>query len=119
MSSIPLHDDPKRAGVFDPWGIESTTLGVLLVSCNVTHSIYSVEAKTGAVELIAGSGDKTRSGYVDGDALREARFKGTFGLLLNESEACLYVADRYNCVVRVFDVDPCLIATPHYRLETH
>ena len=89
----------KLSRAIRPFGIASTPSGVLLVTCQNTHSLYAVWPATGQCERIAGTGQK--GGVKDGAAL-SAVFHWPWSVAIDASESCAYVSEYGNhCIRRV------------------
>ncbi len=96
-----------------PWGIDCTPSGHLIVSCAHTNSIYSVDPRTGDLELLVGSGLRTR-GFTDGSG-SAARFNSPLDLVVSDSGRCAYVADKQNNRIRRMKVLSRLFRTARNR----
>ncbi len=78
----------------DPWGIHvcrNTNRGLLIVSCRMTHCLYSVDPHSAKVQRIAGKPNEV--GMADGPAKSHARFTDLRALVVSDSERCAYVVD--------------------------
>ncbi len=86
--------------VANPYGIDRTPTGHLVVSSINTSSIYCVDPSTGDVRLLTGPGT-VASGFVDGPN-QQARFHSPRSIVVIDTERCAYVTDFLNgCIRRV------------------
>ncbi len=85
---------------FDPWGIDATPSGHLIVSCCNTQTIYSFDPRTCEHAVLAGPGVTYDSaGYTDGSG-PDARFDRPFALVVAEHERCVFICDTGNEFLR-------------------
>jgi hypothetical protein len=86
-----------------PHAIVCTPLGVLILSCTRTHSLYAVHPSIGELERVAGHPDG-KSGYEDGMARQEARLHFVRDLYLSDDlERMWFVQDDR---IRSVDLPP-------------
>ncbi len=77
----------------DPLGIASTPCGLLLVTCNSTDTLYSLDPTTGHVAVVAGFKAKVQA---------TPNLLSPACLTLVERESCAYVTEREgHCIFRV------------------
>ncbi len=89
----------KSSALVDPWGIDCTPTGHLIVSCITTHSIYLIDPTNGEVELLAGLGQNEKGEFADEPAL-QARFNEPMDFVVLDTEHCIYVTDQMNNRIR-------------------
>jgi DNA-binding beta-propeller fold protein YncE len=90
----------EEATLNNPFDVVFDPAGNLIFSDTYNHCIRRVDARSGIIETVAGSGEAGYSG--DGEPGRKARFNQPYGLAVDRSDA-VYVADRLNAVVRRID----------------
>ena len=90
-----------EAALSNPFDIVFDRTGNLVFTDTYNHCIRRVDAATGLIDTLAGTGEAGYSG--DGGAGRAATFNQPYGLALDASGA-IYTADRLNAVVRRIDV---------------
>jgi DNA-binding beta-propeller fold protein YncE len=84
----------------NPFDIVFDAPGNLVFTDTFNHRIRRVDARTGVIETIAGSGEAGYSG--DGGSGEMASFSQPYGLAIDDG-GNFYVADRLNAVVRRID----------------
>lgn len=77
----------------DPFGIDQTPSGLLIVTCQTSRCVYSVDPLNGVVLRLAGSVSGVRESS-DGDPFTEAKFELLFGVTVIESEKCIAICDK-------------------------
>ena len=82
--------------------------GNLYIADTMNHRVRMVEAATGVISTLAGTGQAGFSG--DGEAAHEATLNEPAALILDESHQ-LYIADQSNHRIRVVDLNTGLIQT--------
>lgn len=92
----------------DPSGSLAFRDGVLYVADTLNHCIRTIDLGTGVVESIAGTGEPGYSG--DGGAAIEAQFDQPLDIELGP-DGLLYIADRFNNVIRAMDLESGIIET--------
>ena len=75
--------------------------GDLLVADTLNNSVRNIDAKTGIVTAIVGTGEKGFSG--DGGPAAKAQFNGIYSIALDREGKRLYICDLGNLRVRVMD----------------
>lgn len=95
----------RQARLNQPFDAVFDASGNLLFSDTGNHKIRRVDAKTGIITTIAGSGKAGFSG--DGGLATKAQLNEPYGLAINGND--LYFADRLNRRVRVIHLDSGLI----------
>ena len=89
-----------RATLNGPFDIGFDPAGNLYFSDTFNHRIRRVDARTGIIATVAGSGE---AGYVgDGGPAIQAAFNEPYGIAVDRS-GNIYVADRHNHRVRRID----------------
>lgn len=87
-----------KSDLCDPWGIAVDPSGNLFIA-DIGHiTVRRVDAKTGIITTVAGSGHGGYSG--DGGPATEAELNGGIALVLDHTGADLYIGDSYNCAIR-------------------
>ena len=100
---------PATAAKLDnPFDVIFDRGGSLVFSDTFNHRIRRVDAKSGTIETIAGTGEVGYAG--DGGPATMAQFNEPYGLAIDGAGA-IYVADRLNAVVRRIDGVSGLITT--------
>lgn len=83
--------------------------GDLLVADTLNNSVRSIDAKTGIVTTIAGTGEKGFAG--DGGPATKAQFNGIYSIALDREGRRLYICDLGNLRVRVVDRNSGIVNT--------
>jgi streptogramin lyase len=89
-----------QAKLNNPFDLALDANGKIFFSDTFNHCIRRIDAKTGAISTVAGSGEKGYSGD-DGPATK-ARLNEPYGVELNK-EGNLYIVDRLNYCIRRVD----------------
>lgn len=84
----------------DPTGIAMTPSGLLLVACNATNCIYSINPITGDSHLVAGRLTARGTGRGFDADITACEFCDPNGICVVESERCLAVADSASHKIR-------------------
>lgn len=84
----------------NPFDVVFDTAGNLVFSDTFNHCIRRVDAKTGIIETVAGTGEAGYSG--DGGPALQASFNQPYGLAIG-LDGAIYAADRHNAAVRRID----------------
>ncbi|MPY74806.1 MAG: hypothetical protein GEU87_11130 [Alphaproteobacteria bacterium] len=92
----------------NPFDVVFDAAGNLVFSDTFNHCIRRVDARSGIIETVAGTGEAGYSG--DGGPAREARFDQPYGLAIDRGGA-IYVADRLNAAVRRIDGESGIVTT--------
>src|SRR5436305_9993230 len=91
-----------------PFDVAFDRAGNLYFSDTFNHRIRRIDARTGVITTIAGSGE---GGYVgDGGPATRASLNEPYGIVLDRADN-LYIADRLNRRVRRVDAASGMIAT--------
>ena len=90
------------AALNEPYGIELDTDGNLFIVDRLNYCVRKVDAKTGIISTIAGTGGKSGFGG-DGGKATEAQFLEPNGICL-DTQGKLYIADVAGHRVRVVDL---------------
>ena len=91
-----------EAGVFYPYAVTIASDGTYYSTSGYTNTVRRVDP-SGTIGTAAGTGVWSYTG--DGGAATAATFAEPHGLALDEARGLLYVADLYNRVVRVVDLE--------------
>jgi sugar lactone lactonase YvrE len=83
--------------------------GDVLIADTWNNRVRKIDAKTGVIDTIAGTGKKGFSG--DGGLATDAEFSGIHCLALDESRHVLYLADLDNRRVRSVDLTTGIVST--------
>ncbi|MBI5822162.1 MAG: hypothetical protein HZA88_24575 [Verrucomicrobia bacterium] len=83
--------------------------GDLLIADTLNSCVRKVDAKTGIITAIAGTGEKGFAG--DGGPAAKAKFNGTFSIALDRAGRQLYICDLGNRRIRAMDMKTGLIKT--------
>jgi DNA-binding beta-propeller fold protein YncE len=83
--------------------------GDIYVADTWNNRVRKIDARSGEIRTIAGTGDKGYSG--DGGPATKARFGGTYCLALDDKGEKLYVADLDNRRIRVVDLRSGVVET--------
>ncbi len=97
-----------EARLNQPFHCESDADGGLLIAEAFNHCIRKVDAKTGRITTVAGSGQKGYSG--DGAAATRATFNEPYAVVA-DANGDLYIADRLNAVIRKVDARTKVVST--------
>jgi streptogramin lyase len=97
-----------RAKLDQPFDVAFDRAGNLYLSDTFNHRIRRVDAKTGVITTVAGSGKKGFGG--DGGKATEAMLNEPYGLEL-DSDGNLFIVDRLNFCIRRVDAKTGTIAT--------
>jgi len=92
----------------DPSGSLALRDGILYIADTLNHCIRTLDLETGMVESIAGTGEAGYSG--DGGDAIEAQLNQPLDIEFGP-EGHLYIADRFNNVIRAMDLDSGVIET--------
>lgn len=90
-----------KACLNNPFDLVFDGAGNLVFSDTYNHAIRRIDAVSGIVETVSGTGEPGYSG--DGGAAKSACFHQPYGIAIDRDGA-IYVADRLNAVVRRIDV---------------
>jgi len=91
-----------------PFGVHVDATGNLFIADTYNHRIRKVNAKTGIITTVAGTGSKGFTG--DGGPATSARLRYPFSVYV-DSAGNLYIADTYNYRIRKVDVQTQIITT--------
>jgi len=83
--------------------------GDILVSDTWNNRVRKIDARTGVITTIAGTGKKGFSG--DGGPATQAEFGGIYCIALDETNQALYLADLDNRRIRVVDLKTGIVTT--------
>ncbi len=89
-----------------------TAIGLLIICCFMNNSLYVIDpdhAPNPEPRLLAGPGNDSDTGWVDGNAL-SARFDWPTDITWTENEQSVYVVDCHNRKIRHVTIDPVLLA---------
>ncbi len=101
---------PTREATFNGMhNLAVTAAGDIYVSDSWNHCVRKIDAKTGIITTIAGTGEPGFGG--DGGPAREATFDYLMCVSLDRSESALYVADMKNLRVRKIDLASGIVTT--------
>jgi len=105
-----LGDDgpAERASLNQPFDVTLDRAGNVFFSDTFNHTIRRIDAATGRISTVAGSGSAGFSG--DGGAATAARLNEPYGVVLDERNN-LYIVDRINRRVRKVEASTGLIST--------
>jgi sugar lactone lactonase YvrE len=98
----------KEASLNQPFGVVFDEAGNLFVSDTFNHRVRRVDARTGVISTVAGTGERGFSG--DGGPATAGNLNEPYGLAV-DSEGNLYIADRLNHRVRKVDAKGQVITT--------
>jgi streptogramin lyase len=91
-----------------PFGVHLDASGNLLIADTYNHRIRKVNARTGIITTVAGTGSKGFSG--DGGPATSARLRYPFSVYA-DSAGNIYIADTYNYRIRKVDGQSQIITT--------
>ncbi|KAA9395370.1 redoxin domain-containing protein [Kocuria coralli] len=92
--------DPREVALSSPWDVQwSAATDQLVVAMAGTHQIFGFDPRTGALSVLAGTGDE---GLLDGPA-REAWFAQTSGLS-EAADGTVWMADSESSALRALRV---------------
>jgi len=91
-----------------PFGVHLDASGNLFIADTYNHRIRKVNAKTGIITTVAGTGSKGFSG--DGGPATSARLRYPFSVYV-DSAGNIYIADTYNYRIRKVDGQTQIITT--------
>ena len=101
---------PASAATFNGMhNIAVTPKGDLYIADSWNHCIRKIDAKTGFISTVAGTGEPGFSG--DGGPGVDATFNFVMCISLNPSNDTLYIADLRNLRIRTLDLDTGLVQT--------
>jgi DNA-binding beta-propeller fold protein YncE len=89
-----------EARIDNPFDVVFDRAGNLVFSDTYNHAIRRVNARSGIIETVAGTGEAGYSG--DGGPGKDATFNQPYGLAV-DSGGSIHVADRHNACVRRID----------------
>lgn len=101
--------DATRARVNRPFGVDLDRAGNIYIVEYQGHRIRKVDAKTGAISTLAGTGEKGDAG--DNGPATRARFNQLHAVIIHPSTGDLYVADTMNHKLRKIDISTGEIST--------
>ncbi len=117
LSTIKLSAAGAKFGI-DPYGIDCTPTGMLVVTCRATHAVYMINPNTGDVDKLAGAPDFKGAavpaginGNVDGPCNTKAKFDWPVDVQLIDAEQCAYVCEHGNNRIRKITLPPSLFIT--------
>ncbi len=84
----------------DPWAIDATPSGHLIVSCLNANTIYSFDPRTCEHAVLAGPEVKSGSACYANGSGSNARFDRPIALVVVEHERCAYICDVSNHRIR-------------------
>jgi DNA-binding beta-propeller fold protein YncE len=87
----------------------ATPNGDIYVADTLNHRVRKIDARTGRITTVAGTGRKGFSG--DGGPATQADFNGVYCVALDEAGQRLYVADLENRRIRLVDLRTGLVST--------
>lgn len=90
----------SAAALNNPFDIVFDAAGNLIFTDTFNHCLRRIDARTGTIERVAGTGDKGYAG--DGGPAVEALFNEPYGVTI-DGQGNLYTADRHNAAVRKID----------------
>ncbi len=93
---------------FDPTAMDWLPSGLLVVTCQTTHSVWVVDPKSGKCNRLAGLNG---NGLTDGDPLTTARFDTPVGVAVASHNQCVYILE-YGSHIRGLVVSPHLFQPP-------
>lgn len=96
------------AALDNPFDVVFDAGGNLIFTDTFNHCLRRVDARTGTIERVAGTGEMGYAG--DGSPAVNATFNQPYGITI-DSAGNLYTADRHNCAVRKIDVDTGIVTT--------
>jgi sugar lactone lactonase YvrE len=97
-----------KAHLDQPFDVAFDKAGNLYFSDTFNHRIRKVDAKTGVISTVAGSGKKGFAG--DGGKATDASLNEPYGIELDD-DGNLYIVDRLNFCVRKVDAKTAFIST--------
>lgn len=97
-----------RARLNNPFDLAFDPVGNLVFSDTFNHCLRRVDASSGVITTVAGTGECGFSG--DGGPATQARFNEPYGVVVDRTGA-IHVADRLNKRVRRIDGASCVIST--------
>jgi streptogramin lyase len=97
-----------KASLNQPFDVAFDKAGNLYFSDTFNHRIRKVDAKTGIITTVAGTGKKGFGG--DGGRATEAMLNEPYGLEL-DADGNLFIVDRLNYCVRMVDAETTVIRT--------
>jgi len=97
------------AAIFYPSGVEADASGNFYLVGHYNNVIRRVDAASGIITTVAGSGTHGWGG--DGGPATDAELAQPLGLALDPEGRLLYIADSYNSVVRRVDLEAGTIST--------
>ncbi|MBI5686554.1 MAG: hypothetical protein HZC54_15910 [Verrucomicrobia bacterium] len=83
--------------------------GDLLIADTLNNCVRKIDAKSGIITTIAGTGEKGFAG--DGGPAAKAKFSGTFSIALDRTGRQLYICDLGNRRIRAMDMKTGLVKT--------
>ena len=83
--------------------------GDLLIADTLNNCVRKIDAKSGIITTVAGTGEKGFAG--DGGPAAKAKFNGTFSIALDRAGRQLYICDLGNRRIRAMDMKTGLVRT--------
>jgi hypothetical protein len=103
-------DGPARKAEFDgPHHLAVAANGDVYLADTWNNRVRKIEAKTGVITTVAGTGEKGYSG--DGGPATKAKFGGIYCLAFDAKGQKMYVADLDNRRIRVVDLTSGIVTT--------
>lgn len=99
---------------FQPWGIDTTTTGIVLVTCTNTQSVYAIQPDTGVMERVAGydslrdraTGEATATERSEGRPSCEVPFRLAQNLVVVDRRHAMMVCDTQSSTIRCVTLPP-------------
>jgi DNA-binding beta-propeller fold protein YncE len=104
LDGAPLKGTP----LFGPRALEFDTAGNAYLALREGNQIFTIDAKTQTLHLLAGTGKKGSTG--NGGSAKDATLSGPKGLALSADSHRLYLADTESHTIRVIDLTTGTIA---------
>ncbi len=99
LIGLPLVNNSLRQA-FEPYAICCLQTGLLLVSCNETHTLLLIDPKDGHVQPVVGGIDRSHGHQFEDGVGASGKFYYCYDCVLIDSERCLYFTDFENCRIR-------------------
>lgn len=108
-------NQPKDKQSLDPWAVDTTNSGLLLITCYHRHALYAFDPwRDGSeLELIAGGGVTIPAPNGPGVLALRARFERIRNVICVDDKHAAYLLDAEQGLIHCISLPPHLFASRH------